>query len=428
MTEDLLHFVWKHQKFSISPLKTTDNNEVVVLRQGCHNQDKAGPDFLNGQIVIGEQHWAGNIEIHLKSSDWYAHQHQGDANYTSVILHVVWEHDVEVFNAYNQVIPVVELSTYIPQEVLREYQYLRTNKKSWIPCANSLSLIDDFTWANWLERLFFERLEKKSITIEELLEKTGNNWEAVCFSMLAKSFGGNINGDDFLKTASSIPVSVFQKEKNILVLEALFMGQAGLLNDVLDVPYFNELEKEFSFLNHKYQLKKNPDVQMHFFKLRPPNFPTLRISQLANLYIRHNNLFKVLMDAHTVGDLYKILECRASEFWNTHYTFQKSSSKRIKKISKSFIDVLIINTVLPLRFIYGKYYNKFYEDDIILFYENLHAEQNTIINNFNEIGRIASNAKESQALIHLKKNYCDSVNCLNCNIGCKIIGISQSFS
>lgn len=421
MTEDLLHFVWKHQKFSINTLKTTNNEEVRVLRQGYHNQDKAGPDFLNGQIIIGEQHWVGNIEIHLKSSDWYAHQHQDDTNYTSVILHVVWEHDVEVFNVHNQAIPVVELSKYIPKKILLEYQHLLNNKKSWIPCAKSLSFIDDFTWKNWLERLFFERLEQKSIVVEELLKKTGNNWEEVCFSMLAKSFGGNVNGNDFLKIALSIPVSIFQKEKNALVLDALFMGQAGLLNGVLDVRYFNELKREFSFLNHKYQLKELLDVQMHFFKLRPPNFPTIRISQLANLYIKHSNLFKVLMEANTLKDLYIILECQASEFWDTHYTFQKESTIRRKKITTSFMDLLIINTILPLRFVYEKYYSTFDESDFMAFYEKLQPEKNNIVNNFIKIRRPPKNAMESQALIYLKKNYCDKFRCLECNVGCKIL-------
>lgn len=424
MNEDLLHFIWKYQKFSTKNLITVNREKVTVLKQGTHNQDLSGPDFLNAQLIIGEQRWAGTVEIHIKSSDWYAHRHQEDANYTNVILHVVWEHDVEVFNSHNQILPTLILSEYIPQKILETYQLLHKKEKEYIPCAQYLSRIDDFTWSNWLERIFFERLETKATVTEKLLKETGNDWEAVCFALLAKSFGGNINGDDFLRVALSIPIAIFQKETDPFILEAIFMGQAGLLDEDYENLYYNKLQLEFKYATHKHQLQKPLGVQMNFFKLRPPNFPTLRISQLTNLYAKDSKLFQKLVKSPSVAHINIALACKANEFWDTHYNFQKESPKRLPKtLTKSFVNLLILNTVLPLRFVFEKHHGIFDEEKFLAIYLDMEAEKNKYINQFKKIGKTAQNAIESQAIIQLKKHYCNKIRCLDCNIGCKIISM-----
>ncbi len=423
MKEDLLHFIWKYQRFSKSELKTTDEQSLVVHKLGTHNTDLGAPDFLNAQISIGGQRWAGNIEIHVKASDWYAHSHQNDPNYSSVILHVVWEYDVEVFNMHDQVIPVVELSHFVQPQLLEEYKTLSKNKKGWIPCESLLINIDDFTWNNWLERMFIERLEYKSVLVHQLLKETNNDWEAVCFALLAKSFGGNINGDDFVNVALSIPSTIFQKTNNETVLEAIFMGQSNMLIDSIDDPYYKILQKEFQFARYKYQLDVLKTVKMNFFKLRPPNFPTIRISQLTSLYAKNSNLFNKLIQENELSKIYDLMSCNATDFWDTHYTFNKSSTKRVKKLSASMIDLVIINAILPLRFTYQKHYGKFEEERFLNFFKDLKPEQNTVVNKFRSLGKEVFNAVDSQAIIHLKKKYCDNKKCLECNIGCKILSL-----
>ncbi len=420
MKEDFLHFVWKYQLFG-KALKTTNNETVVVQQQGLHNEHLAGPDFLNAQIIIGEQRWAGNIEIHLKASDWYAHHHQTDANYSSVILHVVWDHDIEVFNKQEQIIPTVALPRYVDKILLTNYERILQNKKDWIPCASSLPSIETFIWENWIDRLFIERLEQKSIFINQLLNTTNNDWEKVSFIVLAKSFGGNVNGENFVKVASSIPATIFQKMNNSIVLEAIFMGQAGMLTQDFEAPYYKLLQQEYLFAKHKYQLEAPKGIQLHYFKLRPPNFPTIRISQLVNLYTKSTHFFSSMIEAPKVEDLHQLLSCKTSEFWDTHYTFGKTSKKSIKKASSTLIDLIIINAVLPLRFSFERYYGKFEEETFLSFFKSLKPEQNQIISGFNKLGKPAKSAIDSQALIHLKKNYCDKFQCLSCAIGYQLV-------
>ncbi len=423
MTEDLLHFIWKYQKLSGSSLKTTSRDSVIIHNQGQHNLDLAGPDFFNAQITIEDQKWAGTVEIHVKSSDWYAHNHQDDDNYSNVILHVVWEHDVEVFNKFNQVIPTLELQDYISKKVIEDYKNLKDNLKEWIPCGRLLNSIDDFTWTNWLERLFFERLEAKSKVIEKLLVQTENNWELVCFAMIAKSFGGNINGENFLNVAMNVPIKEFQKMENAWVLEALLLGQAGLLEGEGEGLFYEGMKREYHFLVHKYKLQRPVDVKMNFFKLRPPNFPTIRISQLANLYSQHSNLFQVLVKSPSSEYIQNILRAKTSDFWDTHYTFHKESPKRLKILTKSFVHLLIINAILPLRFVYEKHRGTFNEETFLDFYLKLDQEKNTIINRFKKMGKTARNALESQAIIQLNNSYCKNKRCLECNVGCKLMGV-----
>ena len=275
MQEDFIHYIWKHKKFEVSNLRTTNNEVVSIVSVGMHNQN-TGPDFFNAQLKIGEQLWAGNVEIHVKSSDWFLHNHETDSNYDNVILHVVWEHDTEVFRKDNSSIPTLEIEPYVSKSALDHYEKLFSKSQKWINCEQDFPSVDDFILKSWLERLYFERLERKSETIKQLLVDSKNDWEAVLFKMLAKNFGLKVNGDAFLSMANSIDFSVLRKlQPNQTQLEALFLGQAGLLEDNIQEPYYMHLIKEYQYLKQKFKLSNNNVQPIQFFRLRPPNFPTL---------------------------------------------------------------------------------------------------------------------------------------------------------
>ncbi len=286
MNEDFLHYLWKYQLFDISKLRTTKDEPVFVIQTGIHNRN-SGPDFLNAKIEIGNYTsissvpaWFGNIEIHLKSSDWYAHQHEKDANYDAVILHVVWEHDEDVFIKSNVAIPTLELKNIVPSSLLEKYRKLYQKPVKWIPCESELQYVDTFFVNHWLERLYIQRLERKSHQIQQLLSDSNNDWEAVLFQLLVKNFGLKVNGETFLKLSKSIPFSMIRKERNdVKKLSALLFGQAGFLNGSIEDSYHIELKKEYEYLRHKYQLTPLNKNEFLFFRMRPSNFPTIRISQ-----------------------------------------------------------------------------------------------------------------------------------------------------
>lgn len=354
MKENLLHFIWKYKMFATNKLVSTAGETIEIKATGSANLN-AGPDFLNAKIRIGEQLWAGNIEIHIQSSDWYAHGHESDDNYQSVILHVVWEHDVEIFYSSNQVLATLELKNLINPKTLRNYIKLFDKNKKWINCENEIATTDVFVLNNWLERLYFERLEKKAEQIQLVLEKNHNNWEATLFVSLVKNFGLKVNGEAFLCFADSFDFSIVRKvSSNRDQLEALFFGQAGLLTDPIESMYYQELKDEYSYLKRKYQLQAISKNQVQFFRLRPNNFPTIRLSQLADLYYNYQSLFSKLIEIEDINDFYKLLGVSTSPFWQSHYTFETESKKRIKKLTNPFIDLLLINTIIPLKFMFLK--------------------------------------------------------------------------
>jgi hypothetical protein len=386
----------------------------------------AGPDFFNAQMVIGNQKWAGNVEIHLKSSDWYLHHHERDAAYDSVILHVVWEHDAAIFRKDNSEIPVLELKNYVSSETLARYEPLML-PKSWIFCENQLASLDSFVLKNWQERLFFERLERKSKAIEELLVQTNQDWEAVLFCMLAKNFGLNINGDSFLQIALSIPFSVIRKESYAIEhIESLLFGQSGLLLEDKEDLYFKQLQSNFEYQQHKYQIEKAQVNPLQFFKHRPDNFPTLRLSQLANLYHKQPYLFSSLMALTSIKDIYDLFSISVSNYWETHYQFDKVSPKKKKMLSKSFIDLLIINTLIPLRFLYAKSQGKEVSEELISLLNQVAPEKNAIMDKFKSFSVVVSDAFESQALLELKNEYCNKFKCMECAIGISVLKSNEN--
>ena len=420
MKEDFLHYLWKFKKFDTLHLKTSNAQEITIINVGQY-LEQAGPDFFNAQIIIGNQKWAGNVEIHLKSSDWYVHHHEKDTAYENVILHVVWEHDTEVFRKNNSEIPVLELKNYVDKEILANYQRL-VFPKSWIFCEKQLSDLDHFVLKNWQERLFFERLERKSKSIYDLLEQTNNDWEAALFCMLAKNFGLNTNGETFLKIAKSIPFSIIRKESfEVENLEALLFGKSALLDSEKEDAYFKDLKFRYFYLLHKYQLGLEHEGQLQFFKHRPDNFPTIRLSQLAHLYHIHQNLFSKINSISSIEAIYELFQVSTSPYWETHYQFDKMSPKKSKKLSKSFVDLLLINTIIPIQFAYAKSLGKEIAEDLMTMLARVAPEKNAIIDKFSSFGVLSNSAFDSQSLLQLKNEYCNKGKCLDCAIGMELL-------
>ena len=416
MKEDFLHHVWQFKKFDIANLKTTKGESIQILNSGQYLQ-LAGPDFFNAQIIIENQKWAGNVEIHLKSSDWYVHNHEKDSNYDSVILHVVWEHDVPIFRKDNSEIPTLELKEHVLLSDLHKYLSL-VSQKSWIYCENEIGNVDDFIFKNWQERLFFERLERKAQLIFELVKELNHDWEAVLFCLLAKNFGLNTNGEMFYKIAKSIPFSVIRKESfSLESLESLLLGQANLLSHDFQDSYARELQKSYHYLVQKHRLHEKVIDSVEFFKHRPDNFPTIRLAQLANLYFHRKNLFSLVMNCSSINELYQVFNVGVSEYWETHYNFDRESSKKMKKLSKSFVDLLVVNTIIPLQFAYARSRQKEITQDLIDLANSIPSEKNVIIDKFKTFGIASENVYESQALLQLKKEYCDLKKCLDCAVG-----------
>lgn len=420
MKEDFLHYVWRYKLIASAEIQTTNKEEIVIVNPGIYNTN-SGPDFLNAQLKINKQLWVGNVEIHLNSSDWYLHKHEEDTNYDAVILHVVWQHDAEVFMKDNSPIPTLELKGLIDNNLLKSYQNLFFKQQRWIACENQIKEVDEFTVNNWLERLYFERLERKSSFIEELLQKSNSNYEAVLFQLISKNFGLKTNADAFLNLATSLDFSVVRKESfNAKSLEALLFGQAGFLEEVSEENYKNELQKEYKYLQHKYNLLAIANG-FQFFRMRPNNFPTIRIAQLVSLFNKHQNLFSKLIAVTKIEDFYSLLSVEVNDFWKTHYTFETTSKKSAKKLTNSFIDLLLINTIIPLKFQYLKSRGEVDEEDFLQLIQQLKPERNTIISKFSDLKITAKNAFESQALLELKNNYCAPKQCLQCAIGRTIL-------
>ncbi|QNM87040.1 DUF2851 family protein [Polaribacter pectinis] len=421
MNEDFLHYVWKYKLFSKGDLKTTSNEVLTILKSGIHNKN-SGPDFLNSELKIDDQVWIGNVEIHTKSSDWYLHNHEIDTNYDAVILHVVWEDDATIYMKNNKALPTLILKNLVDKAVFTNYQQLFSKEQRWIPCQSEIANVDRFVFDNWKERLFFDRLERKSNVIKKSLKVENDNYEAVLFQLLAKNFGLKVNGESFLRLAKSVDFSIIRKcSFNEKQLSALLFGQAGFFEVEFEEEYHQELKEEYKYLKHKYNLKPIANSEFSFFRMRPNNFPTIRIAQLIALFVKHQNLFSKLMIVKNLEGFYKLFSVDVYPFWKTHYSFEKESKSSAKKLTKSFVDLLIINTIIPLKFLYKKSREVVYEDEFLDLLRNIKSEKNSIISKFSELKIISKNAFDTQALLELKNNYCAPKRCLECAIGKTIL-------
>ncbi len=423
--EQLLHYVWKHKLFPLVELKTTDGKPVEVIDPGLHNHN-SGPDFFNAKVKISQTLWVGNVEIHDKSSDWFLHGHDKDQAYDNVVLHVTGKPDVEVTNTAGQYIPQMVLE--VPSTIRENYEeLLRTDQ--YPPCYQ---IIPDLTTLNihaWMAALQTERLEQKTEAIIRRVKRMNGSWENAYFLTLARNYGFGINGDTFEEWATHIPFSAIAHHRDKLFqIEAVFMGQAGLLDinaiperyqqEALNEGYYAKLRNEYLYLAHKFSLCPMDYKRWKFLRLRPQNFPHIRLSQLANLYYERKTGLSQLVECKDLFSLQSLLSTKVTPYWETHYTFGSISDLNEKNLSPFSMNLLMINTCIPMLFAYGRHSakealcNRAFD-----FLEQLKAENNYIIRLWKECGLTVKNAGDSQALIQLKKEYCDKKECLRCRIG-----------
>jgi hypothetical protein len=420
MKEDFLHFIWEHSLFTKTSLKTTDGKVLEIISIGQPNSD-SGPDFFNAKIRIGETTWAGNIEIHQKSSHWYRHRHNTDAAYENVILHVVELNDSPVL-IKGQALSTLEIK--YPTEILENYEQLLRSTK-WIACEEKLAKADPFILRFWFSSLMIERLQSKTGDILSIMEQNKNNWNETFYQLLARNFGMKTNALPFELLAKSLPLQVLSKHKNDLFqLETLLFGQSGLLNETLPGDdYYLSLQKEYLYLYKKYGLRDIESGMWKFMRLRPINFPTIRIAQFAGLIHNSSALFSRILEAESLEELRKLFDVSASEYWNTHYSFHKiSKDNHVKKLGDTAFNNLVINTIVPMLFVYGdQHLDQAMKDRALVFLEKLPPESNQIIWKWNELGIESRSAFETQSLLQLKNKYCEPKKCLNCQLGAKII-------
>jgi len=433
--EQLLHYVWKHKLFPLGELKTDDGKSIEVIDTGLHNSN-AGPDFFNAKMRIDGTLWVGNVEIHDKSSDWYVHGHQKDPRYNNVVLHVAKVIDKEVVTEDGKSLPQLQLD--VPEIVKQQYTELTTTD-SYPPCYKVIPSLSRLTVHSWMSALQAERLEQKTKAIEHRVELCGGDWDAGYFVTMARNYGFGINGDTFEQWALNIPLGkVAHHRDDLFQIEALFMGQAGLLRleaippkyqiAAMNEGYFAKLSNEYKYLAHKFSLQPIDYTMWKFLRLRPTNFPHIRISQLANLYYQRKTGLSQLVECTNVAQVSELLRTSVTPYWETHYMFGSESGKNEKRLSPFSINLLIINTAVPMLFAYGRHQMRDELCDRAFdLLDQLKAENNQIIRMWEQCGLEVENAGDSQALIQLKKEYCDKKDCLRCRIGYEYLKRAGNF-
>lgn len=417
LNEDLLHYLWKTKRFIYTDLKSTEDIRLEIIQWGSHNHN-SGPDFSNAKIKIGDTLWAGNVEMHISTSDWNRHNHSLDSAYDNVILHVVWEHDKEIIKQNGNPIPTLVISEYVNQNLISKYTELMQNELR-IPCEKLITGVNLSRMNLWLHNVLIERLESKTTYLKKILTETKNDWNQVFFIAIAKYMGLKINAEPFEQLARSFEANILLKiGDNLLQLEALLFGQAGMLEASDGDPYFKELKKEYYHLAKKYNLQSIEIVGWKFARMRPANFPTIRIAQLASIIFHHKALFSKILEAQNEKEISKLLKIEPSNYWNSHYRFNTDSIYKEKPIGDNLIQIIMINVVSPLLFMYGKELGKeSYKEKAIAFLENTKPESNKITKLWKELGIKADSAYFSQSLIHLKNEYCNQKKCMSCSVG-----------
>jgi len=424
--ENLLHYVWKHRLYVPGNFKTTDKSALEIIDPGTHNTD-AGPDFFNAKIKLDGNLWAGNVEIHSQASDWYKHKHDTDKAYNSVILHVVESSDEHpVCNQLGQ--PIPQWVMCVPESIRENYLYLLERDGS-VPCLSRIHEIPEIYWTDWKNALTAERLESKIQTIFRLLQTCHDDWNEVFYIILSRNFGFGINNDAFERLAKSLPLRYILKHSDSpQQVEALFLGQAGLLEEqIIDDDYYRTLQQEYNFLRKKYKLQPLESTLFKSLRIRPNNFPHIKIVQLAGFIGREQSLFSRMLEKNTIHDFQSLFFSEVPEYWKTHYRFGKTSLSRKKGLGLSAIHILLINTVVPVLFAYGKKKNQehFMQKAFDLL-ETIPREKNHIVNTFDRAGVKIAHAGDSQALIQLRKEYCDRKKCVFCRIGHQLLVKTKS--
>lgn len=422
MSEAFLHYIWQHQYFDKTDLATATDQRVNIIQPGHYNTD-AGPDFKEAALFIDDIEWRGQVEIHLKSSDWDAHQHQTDKAYNNTILHVVWLNDKEIKRQDGTTIPTVEIAYRVNKHLLERYNLLLKKPSQHIPCENQLVSVKLLTKIEMMDKALMSRLERKSLSVRGIHEQNKQDWEETAYQLLASNFGFKINSEPFFTLARSLPFKILKKHgDNPFQVEALLFGQAGFLEVDEKDEYYEKLKKEYEFLRQKYRLEQVlSEHQWKLLRLRPANFPTVRIAQLATFIASANGVFSLFLEAG-VKDIVKKLSPPVSDYWHRHYQFGKETSKRSKRLGQNSAENICINTVSPLLVAYGKAIDehKFIEKAEELLQE-LKAEKNRIVDKMKEVGFEVRSAFDSQAVLELHNNYCIKSRCLQCSIGAKLV-------
>ena len=421
MNEDFIAWIWKHKNFDKIDLKTIDGEALSIIQPGIQNHD-SGPDFSNARIKIGETLWAGNVEIHVKTSDWFLHQHEKDPMFKNVILHVVYEHD----RALENNIPVFCIKDYFKVSLFKDYKNLISDHHP-IACHNSIKDVEDIILNSWLERVEIERLNEKSIVIEKLLVENKNDWAETFYQILLSNFGFKVNALPFEMLSRSLPFKIILKYRHDLkLLEALFFGQAGFLNKIDEQDDYQVLlKKEFDFLKHKHQLQPIDNYLWKFLRIRPNGFPTIRLAQVAMLFYKEANLFSKAINTINIKTLQDLFKVETSNYWKEHYRFgDEKHVKKSKNLGKNSINLIILNTLVPIIFVYGKKNDeeKRIENAIDLLH-NLPPEKNKIVTIWSDLNLKITSAFDSQAFLQLKRNYCDKRKCLECKIGNNLLNL-----
>jgi hypothetical protein len=417
LREDFLHFCWRWRRFDAADLSTTDGQALEILHPGEPN-GHAGPDFFNARIRLDGTLWAGNVELHLRASDWLAHRHGHDRAYDNVVLHVVLDEDQPMLRPGGERLPCLALRRRLPPRLLETWWRLE-HERRWIPCAGLFARRPALVWMNWLDRLLVERLERKTVGVAAALEACDQHWDEAFYRLLARSFGLKVNTDPFEALARALPLNLLTRHRNNLFqLEALLFGQAGLLDPAFTEDYPRALAKEYRFLKHKYGLTPLDGGQWKFLRLRPAGFPSLRLAQFAALFHRGENLFSEVLEAGTVRELELLFTNVPGEYWRTHYQLDRPSAPKVKPPGLEFVHLLLINTVAPALFHYGKIrHQPDHQAKAIRLLEELPAEDNAVMDGWKALGATVGQACQSQALLHLKTEYCDVRRCLECAVG-----------
>lgn len=422
MNESFLHYLWQFQYFEKKDLVTTSGESISVVKTGTANTH-AGPDFSNAKIKIGDVFWAGNVEVHLKSSDWYAHHHQTDGAYNNVILHVVWHDDKPVTLADGTALHTLELKNRVADKILNEYKKL-LNSGSPIACEKSFGDVREIVKLSMLDKALTQRLEAKAQWATDLLKANTGDWEETAYQMLAKNFGFKVNADPFFQLAKTLPFKIIQKQNSLLQVEALLFGQAGMLITKTKDDYITALYREYALLSQKYSFRETAVsyAQWRFLRLRPANFPTVRLAQLASLLFHAKNIFSKFMEAASFAEVEKIISVGQSAYWKTHYRFGPKAKAIVPELGKASIQNIIINTIAPLLVAYGQQKDEqTMIDRAVELLQSTEAEQNKITRLWADLGLTVNTAFDSQALIELYNNFCTRRQCLNCNIGIALL-------
>lgn len=421
-TEEFLYFIWQFRRYGNQKIYTEAGEEIKVIHQGLLNKN-AGPDFTNAKLLIADTIWVGNIEIHINASDWHLHQHQLDDAYENVILHVVYHYDCDIYHRDGSIVPVFVLKDLFPVDLLSNYEQLINNFNDF-PCAQQIAQVDQFLIDSLLASTAIERLIEKSKEVNEKLLIHKNDWETVFYQFLAKSFGFKVNAIPMEMLAQSLPIHLFAKHKNQpLQIEALIFGQAGFLKQKFADDYPKQLRREYLFLKKKYGLKAIDVALWKFMRMRPQNFPTLKLAQLAAMIVNCNHLFSKVIDAETVLDYQQLFEnLPVHPFWENHYHFNKNAKQVSLQLGKETINSILINTIAIMLFSYGKNIDQYdMLKKAIDLLEKLPPEKNAILKQYKIAGVKVKNAFYSQGLLQLRNKYCHTKQCLNCTIGVKIL-------